>query len=343
MSDEGSSSDSDSGVRYKTQSVRTDYIIKPGADIFGPCLPNKNNSYSDESYGPTLPSNKNFGPSLPPSKSIQSYGLAIPGKSCTSASIEEKSYGPLPPKPSGKPELYGPSLSTKSSKRAVDDKDDTFGPILPKKMCGTILPTEKESSDSEEESYGPTLPPKTDTSSSESKNRVFGPTIPDSVRFQAPEESDSDDDEQFGPLPSDHMVNSRAKQIQDELEYRALQIKMNSANPQNEVDKEREEWMLELPDVKQIAQTLGPRQFRAKQGPDMSDRSQWTDTPETKKHKKSKSKDAKTDLKSETEYLEKRKYDLEQEKMIKKFNKKHKKDKKSLVEIHRDKMAKGVS
>lgn len=40
--------------------------------------------------------------------------------------------------------------------------------------------------------------------------------------------------------------------------------------------------MLELPPEKSAIIGLGPRSFRRREGPDMSDRSSWTDTPETK-------------------------------------------------------------
>lgn len=54
----------------------------------------------------------------------------------------------------------------------------------------------------------------------------------------------------------------------------------------NSEKKGRETWMLELPDVKTAASIgLGPRKFKTKEGPDMSDRSSWTDTPGSKKIK----------------------------------------------------------
>jgi hypothetical protein len=48
----------------------------------------------------------------------------------------------------------------------------------------------------------------------------------------------------------------------------------------------RESWMMELPSNK-LSMNLGlqARSFRAKAGPDLSDRSDWTDTPLDKEKK----------------------------------------------------------
>lgn len=47
----------------------------------------------------------------------------------------------------------------------------------------------------------------------------------------------------------------------------------------------REEWMTELPPAQAANLGLGPRKFRLRDGPDMSDRSCWTDTPAQKAQK----------------------------------------------------------
>lgn len=49
--------------------------------------------------------------------------------------------------------------------------------------------------------------------------------------------------------------------------------------------KIREEWMTELPPAHAVNLGLGPRKFRVREGPDMSDRSCWTDTPTQKAQK----------------------------------------------------------
>lgn len=45
---------------------------------------------------------------------------------------------------------------------------------------------------------------------------------------------------------------------------------------------QREEWMIELPPTQINNLGLTARKFRMKAGPDMSDRSCWTDTPAKK-------------------------------------------------------------
>lgn len=55
--------------------------------------------------------------------------------------------------------------------------------------------------------------------------------------------------------------------------------------PEDDGTKQREAWMLELPPESTVILGLGPRTFRAKEGPDMSNRSEWTDTPTEKAEK----------------------------------------------------------
>lgn len=43
--------------------------------------------------------------------------------------------------------------------------------------------------------------------------------------------------------------------------------------------------MLELPPDKATNLGLGPRSFRKREGPDMKDRSDWTDTPADRRRK----------------------------------------------------------
>lgn len=54
---------------------------------------------------------------------------------------------------------------------------------------------------------------------------------------------------------------------------------------QIDVGNKREEWMTELPPAQAANLGLGPRKFRLRDGPDMSDRSCWTDTPTQKAQK----------------------------------------------------------
>lgn len=54
---------------------------------------------------------------------------------------------------------------------------------------------------------------------------------------------------------------------------------------QIDIGNKREEWMTELPPAQAANLGLGPRKFRLRDGPDMSDRSCWTDTPAQKAQK----------------------------------------------------------
>lgn len=54
---------------------------------------------------------------------------------------------------------------------------------------------------------------------------------------------------------------------------------------QTDLENKREEWMTELPPAQAANLGLGPRKFRLRDGPDMSDRSCWTDTPAQKAQK----------------------------------------------------------
>lgn len=110
---------------------------------------------------------------------------------------------------------------------------------------------------------------------------VIGPSIPQDMRKVLEENSqdivqfDSSDEEVsvVGPLP----VNSEEKwtHAHKRLEERALDMKlkkMDGHSLSNTDIKSREKWMLELPEGKAKYLGLEARSFRAKEGPDMSDR-----------------------------------------------------------------------
>lgn len=81
----------------------------------------------------------------------------------------------------------------------------------------------------------------------------------------------SDDDGGIGPLP----VGSEEKwsDAHRRLEERALDIKIKNLDGSSAPKvKSREKWMLELPEGKAKYIGLEARSFRAKEGPDMSDR-----------------------------------------------------------------------
>ncbi|GLV39194.1 uncharacterized protein CBL_06244 [Carabus blaptoides fortunei] len=148
--------------------------------------------------------------------------------------------------------------------------------------------------------------------------------------IQPEEDQCESEDDMIGPLPAGH---SGKNSSYNELEERALQMKIDSLNQSNDNRTVREEWMLELPQVRAANLGLGPRQFRAKGVPDMSDRSSWTDTPQDKAKKKVGP--PKVDIKKEAELKMIQDRDLEQQKMVEKHKKKKKRDK-SLLDAHQE-------
>ncbi|CAH0557258.1 unnamed protein product [Brassicogethes aeneus] len=235
------------------------------------------------------------------------------------------------------PELPPHLINSKSTEK-IEQKNEIIGPTLPphlqknNSVIGPQLPSHllemKDSSSNEEI--------KTDENKYESKSSYIGPVLP--AHLQNPQQklpipsnldiNSDEDDEVYGPLP---VGNEKLNPAQIALEERAIQIKLDKLT-NNKNKQSREEWMLELPEVKAANFGLGPRQFRSKTGPDMSDRSSWTDTPSTKKNKKQKTN--MDDLKTSTEEIEINKKDLQQEAI----SKKHKRNKESLVEIHQKKL-----
>lgn len=170
-----------------------------------------------------------------------------------------------------------PKIIKENTPKKSDGDFDLFGPPLPPHLAN-----KKET---DEIAVGPALPPhllksKSEISETSSNNhkKVIGPTLP--ANFESFESfnsetnlepiSDEEDYDIVGPLPDGAPKNKTYY----ELEKRALELKLASLGG-NEDDKKsgREEWMVELPQVKKVANLgLTARQFRAKAGPDMSDR-----------------------------------------------------------------------
>ncbi|KAJ6636023.1 Phosphatidate cytidylyltransferase, mitochondrial [Pseudolycoriella hygida] len=195
---------------------------------------------------------------------------------------------------------------------------------------------------------GPALPPSYSSKSTEkshrSERRVIGPSVPSQSLLDEhamSDISDSEDDDLIGPLP----IGVGKSEAHLELEKRALELKLAKyAEEEREKDAVREEWMIELPEVKAVANLgLGARKFRTKERPDMSDRSSWTDTPkerERKSHKRSSTSDEiKRDKKREADLLFTTKRDAEQEDAARRHSKKHHRSE-SLLELHQKKMKK---
>ncbi|XP_044266531.1 GPALPP motifs-containing protein 1 [Tribolium madens] len=267
---------------------------------------------------------------------------------------ESHYIGPqLPPHLFRKEETEDPSTNGSSigpklpplmfKKEEMEEGESSIGPTLPLRCeeieatqgssIGPQLPPhmlKKEEIETNDSSIGPQLPPHLLQKGEKDEEKMrIGPQLPPHLRQKLQEEADKEesDEDAYGPLPVGASNYSKA---QIALEERALQLKMDQLDPIQNKKTVREEWMLELPEVKASKFGLGPRQFRGKAGPDMSDRSSWTDTPD-KKSKKT----VKIDLKKEAELKEIRKRDEEQESISKKHKKRNKD---SLLEMHQSKM-----
>lgn len=223
---------------------------------------------------------------------------------------------------------------------------DYIGPALPPHLLKRLEMDNKSAedvptSDAKPEIIGPALPPHLLASSSSS-------IAAQSLTYPSSDDSNTDDDEMddaIGPLPGGAIKTV----AQFELEKRAIELKLaNLGDGQAAGSSDahaREEWMLELPRVNSIAgMGLTARQFRTstKDRPDFSDRTSWTDTP-LEKEKKSKSGPTAAEVARELD-REKRSLfiaqrDSEQEAMVKRHKKKHKRDK-TLMEIHEKKLKK---
>ncbi|XP_045760448.1 glutamic acid-rich protein isoform X1 [Maniola jurtina] len=229
----------------------------------------------------------------------------------------------------------------KRSKKAPDfQKKDACGPALPphlerrfKKSTSPVI-------------EGPSLPPHL-----QKKGHNIGPSIPEDMRKVLAENSDmthevihsSSDDDGIGPLPTG--AEHKWSEAHQRLEERAIVMKIQTLDGRSLKSsniKTREQWMLELPEGKAKYLGLEARSFRAKEGPDMSDRSSWTDTPEDKVRKAlgmPKEEDSSTTLQREARDRHIASRDEEQEKAARKHKKKHKREE-SLLEIHQKKLKK---
>lgn len=190
---------------------------------------------------------------------------------------------------------FGPSLPPHLQSNPPNlEKSSVIGPALPPHLQGILHnETEKDRSqiietdlpplskdeciESVSKIIGPALPPHLqksqfdDTpSSTEISNQSIGPAIPAFLKQQLLEtpQQQSDEEECYGPMP----VGASQSKAHIELEERALQMKIDMLNPAGAKEPAREEWMLELPSAKATNLGLGPRQFRAKEAPDLSDR-----------------------------------------------------------------------
>lgn len=231
-----------------------------------------------------------------------------------------------------------------------------FGPILSPALLNKDSITQKNLVEEIFTGFqGPALPQVSsrnhpgESSISEKFPCTIGPALPDHLKasIESMESSESElspfseeehiEDDLIGPMPG--ASNSKANL---KLEQRALELKLKRLeNPKNITITTREDWMLQLPDIRKVSDMgLGARQFRIREKLEIGDRSVWTDTPSDKERKKLgyvSSKDT-TYKREEQERRKIAEYDDYQEEVIKK-HKKHKRDK-SLLDIHNKKAEK---
>ncbi|XP_039275676.1 GPALPP motifs-containing protein 1 isoform X2 [Nilaparvata lugens] len=178
--------------------------------------------------------------------------------------------------------MIGPALPQHLRKQKSSDEkepDTTIGPALPPHL-------QKANDTSDPKSLGPALPPHLQKDNNTTDQESFGPALPPHLKKRMVEEQDdeSEDDDVIGPVPQDSKYSASQHKLNIRAQY--LKRKMYEESNTNDEKTKRESWMLELPPEKAANIGLGPRSFRMKEAPDMSDRSSWTDTPEDKLRKK---------------------------------------------------------
>uniref|UniRef100_A0A182Y5D4 Phosphatidate cytidylyltransferase, mitochondrial n=1 Tax=Anopheles stephensi TaxID=30069 RepID=A0A182Y5D4_ANOST len=250
-------------------------------------------------------------------------------------------------------ECFGPALPPAVLKSSTDTtQDEIIGPALPPHLQNRKSTQRDESGEPAPRSIGPALPPGFVASPVSEHEHISSESELSPFSEPEDEEEEDHDSEGFiGPLPG----TSSSSRVNVELEQRALELKIRqmeeatacaNGGSSSTVPKSREDWMLELPDIRKISDMgLGARQFRTREKPEIGDRSVWTDTPADRERKKktsgtersAKHSDAATERERERERSLIAKRDKEQEKMVKQHKKKHKRDK-TLLEIHQTKL-----
>ncbi|XP_043472478.1 myb-like protein X [Leptopilina heterotoma] len=211
----------------------------------------------------------------------------------------------------------------------------TIGPSLPPHLSSKQSESD-EDDDDDDEVYGPVLPSHlTNKDKMHSKGKIYGPTLPSELKTDcvSAESDDDDDDDVIGPLPADHSAH-KTSIVQQSLELRAQRLQYELMTQHTSKEKKREEWMTELPAVQAVSLGLGPRKFKTRDGPDLSDRSSWSDTPADKMRKKQEK--AEERLAAIANKEEPIKEFFVKEESSEKSKKRHK----SLLEIHQKKLKK---
>ncbi|XP_033759990.1 GPALPP motifs-containing protein 1-like [Pecten maximus] len=233
---------------------------------------------SDEEYGPALPPGL-----LKQNLKDQTFKASENSKDTSSDDDNDNYVGPALP----------PSLKQKKIKSdQTKSENDYVGPALPP---GFRQQKEDVTNDSvENDMIGPVLPPHLRPASGSrpaemSRSSVIGPALPPGFIKHKGDDSEgsSADEETIGPLPVEMDKGETTGYAAYQFEERARRMKDRLEGKDNKEQKiVRESWMTELPSTK-LGQSIGlsARTFRANAGPDLTDRSSWTDTPEEKEKK----------------------------------------------------------
>lgn len=153
-----------------------------------------------------------------------------------------------------------------------------IGPTLPPHLRKAY---QSENSDSDEgDLYGPTLP--AHLKPQKVSDKLVKSNISNKGRCHVNHEIDLSSDEVIGPLPADSIRVEQSQSI--EIEHRALKMKRKLLGEDDETNKQlkREDWMVELPELKRKNFGLGPRSFNRSDKPEVVGRDQWTSTPTSK-------------------------------------------------------------
>lgn len=156
-----------------------------------------------------------------------------------------------------------PHLRSSSDNQDDSSEDDVYGPALPPHL---ILAKKENTSSDSDDACGPTLPPQLRPHLPRERV-VAGPSSTNHVDSEP-----SSDEEVVGPMPSEAGITNF------ELEKRALIMKRKLAEGESDLPEkaQREDWMVELPEVHRKNFGLGPRTFSNTKAPEITGRDEWT-------------------------------------------------------------------
>ncbi|XP_061165806.1 GPALPP motifs-containing protein 1-like [Saccostrea echinata] len=252
-------------------------------ECFGPALPpGFTNSRKEETKQKSNSESRHgIGPQLPPNFGGQPAG--------SSSDEEAPCIGPLLPSHLKSSHTQSQSSNAKKDTHSISQSKSpeslsTIGPSLPPHLSAKFKCS--DDNDSRTDSIGPCLPSDQSSFSATKDDNVIGPSLPPHLQRNTQSsssregEEDDDDSDLIGPLPTEMTAGNSQTSFSAEFERRAQKMR-DHLDGKNEPESQpkRESWMTELPDC--LGQNIGltARTFRANAGPDMSDRSMWTDSP----------------------------------------------------------------